>query len=95
LGRGTALLIGSAESLSSAVAGRGLGAGDLFAASAIARLAGRDRAAAVAERGAPPVRLVMTSSARTIVVALCAGVVPLGYALFGLAVVLVRRRRRP
>lgn len=95
LGRGTALVIGSAESLSSAVAGRGLGAGDLFVASAIARLAGRDRAAAVAEHGAPPLRLVMTARARTVVVALCAGVVPLGYALLGLAVVLVRRRRRP
>jgi ABC-2 type transport system permease protein len=93
LPRGTAVVFGSAESMSTAVAGRGLGAGDLLAASAIARLAGRDRTVAVAEHGAPPVRLVMTSTARTGVVALCAGLIPLGYAVLGLLVLLLRRRR--
>jgi hypothetical protein len=35
----------------------------------------------------------MTSTARTGVVALCAGLIPLGYAVLGLLVLLLRRRR--
>jgi ABC-type uncharacterized transport system/ABC-2 family transporter protein len=92
-GGGAVLVVGSAESASSAVAGRGLGAADLLVARAIERLAGRVHMIDVAERAPEQVRLVMTSGQRTMVVALCAGAIPLAYAALGLLVVLLRRRR--
>jgi ABC-2 type transport system permease protein len=92
-GHGVALVIGSAESASPALAARGLGATDVLVAGAIARLAGRTQTVDVADRTLDQVRLVMTSGERTAVVALCAGAIPLAYAAIGLAVVLLRRRR--
>jgi ABC-2 type transport system permease protein len=71
----------------------GPAANDLLFANAIERLAGRSRAIDVAAKTPEQVRLVMTSGERTAVVALCAGVIPLAYALLGLVVVLARRRR--
>ncbi|HTJ43079.1 MAG TPA: Gldg family protein [Kofleriaceae bacterium] len=90
---GTVLVFGGAEGASSPIVGRGLGAGDALVANAIARLAGRTRTVEVAAKTPEQVRLVMTSGERTMVVALCAGVIPLAYALLGLAIVIARRRR--
>src|SRR5262249_60983633 len=91
-GGGTVVVLGSAESASSAIAGRGLGAADLLVAQVILRLAGRVRAVAIADKTPEQVRLGMTSSERTAVVALCAGAIPPAYAAPGRAVVVLPRR---
>jgi len=92
---GSLVVLGDALSASSVIAGRGHGAGDLLAATAIARLAGRTRPAVGGEDKTPEqVRLVMTAAERRAVAILCVGVIPLAYAVAGLIVVIVQRRRR-
>jgi hypothetical protein len=91
-GRGRVAVIGSAESLSSAVA-PGASAGDLLALRAIRWLARRDqRPVALRDKTPEQVRLVMTASERELVIVLCVAGVPLGFG--GLGVILAWRRRR-
>lgn len=93
-GRGGVVVLGSAGTASSPVIEQGLGAGDLFVATAIARLAGRTRPAVGAPVAPEQVRLVMTEAQRRAVTVLSVGVIPLAYAGLGLLVVLWRRRKR-
>jgi ABC-2 type transport system permease protein len=88
---GRLVVIGSAESLSSAVTA---GAGDLLAAQAIRWLARRDRVE-IATRDKTPeqLRLLMTTAERRAVIAMCAGGVPLVIAAMGIAITLRRRRK--
>jgi ABC-2 type transport system permease protein len=90
---GRVVVIGSAESLSSAVAA-GATAGDLLAIRAIRWLAHRDQPAVELRDKTPEqVRLVMTAGERRAVIALCAVGVPLAFGGLG-ALAAWRRRRR-
>jgi len=92
---GPVVLVGSAESLSSAAPRAGRGAGDLLLASLLEALAGRARPDLSLPAEAPPqVRLIMTSGQRRAVFALCIGALPLGFAALGITLGLWRRRRR-
>ncbi len=93
-GSGRLLAIGSAESLSTAVLSGGASAGDLWLAHAI-RFVSRapELEVSVAATAPDQVRLVMTSEQRSLVIALCVGVIPLAWVLIGGALVLWRRRR--
>jgi ABC-2 type transport system permease protein len=93
-GRGAVVVLGTAGTASASVIEQGLGAGDLFAATAIARLAGRSRPAVGAPVAPEQVRLVMTAAQRRAVTVLSVAVIPLAYAGLGLLVVLWRRRKR-
>jgi ABC-2 type transport system permease protein len=90
---GSVVVLGNASTASSTLIERGLGAGDLLAATAIATLAGRTRPAVGAAEVPAQVRLVMTPGERRAVTVLSVGVIPLGYAALGLIVLLARRRR--
>ena len=91
-GHGRVVVVGSAESLSSAVV-QGASAGDLLAAHAIRWLAGRDqRAVELRDKTPEQLRLIMTAGERRAMIALCAGGVPLGFG--GLGALLAWRRRR-
>jgi hypothetical protein len=68
--------------------------GDLWLAHAIRWLAGKPpTAVAVSARPPDQVRLVMTSSQRRAVIALCTAGIPLAWILVGGALLLLRRRR--
>jgi len=90
---GQVIVLGNASAASSTLIDRGLGAGDLLVATAIAQLAGRARPAVGAAEAPEQVRLVMTDGERRAVTALCVGIIPLAYAVLGLIAVLARRRR--
>jgi len=88
------LALGSAESLTTAVLSGGASAGDLWLAHAVRFLAGMPEPAVTIAATAPSqVRLVMTSAQRTMVIAICVGVIPLAWVLIGGVLVLWRRRR--
>jgi ABC-2 type transport system permease protein len=93
-GRGAVVVLGTASVASSVVIEQGLGAGDLFVATAIARLAGRTRPAVGAPVTPEQVRLVMTAGERRAVTILCVVVIPLAFAALGLVIALARRRAR-
>jgi ABC-2 type transport system permease protein len=91
-GAGRVVVIGSAESLSSAVA-PGASAADLFAARALRWAAHRDQPRVeLPDKTPEQIRLVMTSGERNAVIALCTGGVPLAFG--GLGALLAWRRRR-
>ncbi len=92
---GPVVAIGSAESLASAAAASGVGAGDLLLASILAEAAGRARPAlALPDKTPDQVRLVMTTGERRAVTALCVGVLPAVFAALGVGLGWWRRRRR-
>nr|HEX4317729.1 Gldg family protein [Kofleriaceae bacterium] len=89
------VVVGSAESFSTAVLAGGASAGDLWLDQAVRWLAGvPDRRGDIAARTPAQVRLVMTSAQRTAAIATCVGGIPLAWTLFGGAFVWWRRRRR-
>jgi hypothetical protein len=92
-GGGQVVVLGNASTASSTIVDRGLGAGDLLAATAIAQLAGRVQPPVGAGVAPEQVRLVMTTAVRRAVTALCVAIIPLAYAALGLLVVLAGRRR--
>ncbi len=92
---GAVVAIGSAESLASAAAASGVGAGDLLLASILAEAAGRARPdLTLPDKTPDQVRLVMTHGERRAVIALCVGVLPVGFAGLGIGLAWWRRRRR-
>lgn len=91
-GGGRLVVLGSATSPSSAVAGRGTGAADALVASSIAWLAGRGVAIEIGDKTPEHIRLVMTSGARRGVFIGCVVLLPLLAA--GLGALLWWRRRR-
>jgi hypothetical protein len=86
------VVIGSASSPSSLLAGRGIGAADALVASAIAWLAGRTVALEIAARTPEHVRLIMSARDRGAVFAVCVVILPLLAAGLG-GLVWWRRRR--
>ena len=91
-GRSRLVVLGSATSPSSLLAGRGIGAADALVASAVAWLAGRQSALHIAARTPEHVRLIMTARERGAVFAVCVVILPLLAA--GLGALLWWRRRR-
>src|SRR6185503_179297 len=91
-GKSRLVVIGSASSPSSLLAGRGIGAADALVASAVAWLAGRTVALEIAARTPEHVRLIMTARDRAAVFAVCVVILPLLMA--GLGALLWWRRRR-
>jgi len=87
------VVVGSAESFSTAVLAGGAGAGDLWLARAVRWLA-HEPATSIAARTPAQVRLVMTDGERRLVTVICVGVIPLAWAALGGAIVVLRRRRR-
>jgi ABC-2 type transport system permease protein len=86
------VVVGSATSPSSQLAGRGIGAADALVASAVAWLVSRPNAVYVAARAPEHVRLIMTPRERGAVFAVCVVLLPLLAA--GLGALLWWRRRR-
>ncbi len=91
-GKSRLVVIGSASSPSSQLAGRGIGAADALVASAVAWLAGRTAALDIAARTPEHVRLIMTPGERNAVFAVCVLILPLLAAALG-ALLWWRRRR--
>lgn len=89
---GRAIAIGSAESVSSSVVDRGLGAGDLLVARAVLWLVGRERDAAIGAKTPEHVRLVMTGGEIRATFALCVVVIPAVFAAIGALLWWWRRR---
>ena len=88
------IALGSAESFSTAVLRGGASAGDLWLAGLVRFLAGRPAPkVSVAARAPEQVRLVMTESQRSAVMALSILAIPLAWLVLGAALLLVRRRR--
>lgn len=86
------LVLGAAESLTTAVVGSGASALDLWFLQGIRYLAGV-RAPIIAPRTPDQVRLVLTSGQRSTVIALSVAGIPLAWLLLGGAIVLWRRRK--
>ncbi|HEU5055004.1 MAG TPA: Gldg family protein [Kofleriaceae bacterium] len=91
-GKSRLVVLGSAGSPSSLLAGRGIGAADALVASAVAWLAGRGVALEIGDRTPEHVRLIMTARDRGAVFAVCVVLLPLLAA--GLGALLWWRRRR-
>ena len=91
-GKSRLVVVGSATSPSSQLAGRGIGAADALVASAVAWLAGRAVALEIGARTPEHVRLIMTPRERGAVFAVCVVILPLLCA--GLGGFLWWRRRR-
>ena len=89
---GRIVVVGSATSPSSQLAGRGIGAADALVASAVAWLVRRPNAVYVAARAPEHVRLIMTPREKGAVFAVCVVLLPLLAA--GLGALLWWRRRR-
>ena len=86
------VVMGSAESLSSALTDRGLGAGDALAAAAIGWLAGREQHVKVGNKTPERVRLIMTDGQLRATFALAVVAIPLLVAGLGVVSFFVRRR---
>ncbi len=91
-GEARLVVIGSALSLSSDFAGRGLGANDLFGASAIEWLSRRTRSVAVGDKAPEHLRLLMTDAQRRGAFATVVVAIPLLLGLLGAVVWRMRRR---
>ena len=88
------VVLGSAESLSTAVLSGGASAADLWLVRAIRFLADQPVPhVAVADRPLDQVRLVMTSGERSAVIALSTAGIPLAWILIGGAILVWRRKR--
>ena len=88
------LAISSAETMSTAVLAGGVSAADLWLARAVRALAGvPEPTLDVVARAPHQVRLVLTTAQRRVVIALCAGGIPLAWVALGGLVVWWRRRR--
>jgi hypothetical protein len=92
------IVLGSAESLSSALLSGGASAADLWLARAVRHLAALpepsvDATARIAARAPDQVRLVLSAGERRGVIALSVGGIPLAWAIAGGLLVWWRRRR--
>jgi hypothetical protein len=91
---GRIVVVGSAESFSTAVLKAGLSAGDLWLAHAIRFVSGMPAPkVAIAPRGLDQVRLVLTPTQRRSITWLSIAGIPLLWTVFGALIVIARRRR--
>lgn len=94
LGIGRVIAVGSAESFTTAVLAGSASAADLWLANAVRFLAGKPAPrVAIATRAPDQVRLVMTATQRSTIIALSIAGIPLAWIFAGALLLLVRRRR--